>query len=126
MGAFKAKSAYSWRKKIKQQCKDAGIYREYFDDIIATLADILERRDKAKLQFDETGGSPVVPYTNKNGSTNLVKNPILKEISDCEKIALVYWKELGLTPAGLNRIDDKQMKAKKKSFDSILSEVLNG
>ena len=34
---------------------------------------------------------------------------------DLSKTALAYWRDLGLTPAGLKRIDQTAMKEKKKN-----------
>lgn len=33
----------AWRNRIKKACQAAGTYREYFDTVIDTLADILEK-----------------------------------------------------------------------------------
>ena len=40
-----------WARRIRESCEQAGTYREYFDDVIDTLADILARRDKAQAWF---------------------------------------------------------------------------
>lgn len=96
-----------WKNKIKKACVAAGTYQPYFDNVIMTLAGILETRDKAQEMFDEGGGSPVIEYTNKGGATNTVKNPALVVIMDCDSQALAYWRDLGLTPLGLKRLGDK-------------------
>ena len=46
-------------------------------------------------------------HTNKGGATNMIKNPALVAIMDCNSQALAYWRDLGLTPAGLRRLGDK-------------------
>lgn len=98
-----------WKEIIKSQCIEAGTYQEYFDSVIETLAGILETRDKAQNWWEETGGNPVVKHTNKGGSTNIVKNPALVVITDCNTQALAYWRDLGLTPAGLKRLGEKNL-----------------
>ena len=115
----------AWRRRIKQACESAGTYREFFDPVIDTLADILERRDDAKEQFKQTGGKTVVVHTNKNGATNLVKNPAIVVIDELNKTALQYWRDLGLTPAGLKRIDEEAMHKPKKetSFADVLGNL---
>lgn len=113
----------TWVKKIRKACEDAGMYRSYFDIPISQLADILERRDDALEQYEATGGKPVVVHTNKAGAKNLERNPALLIIDACEKTALMYWRDLGLTPAGLKRIDEDSMKAKKRSFGDILKDL---
>lgn len=115
----------TWEKRIKEACKAAGTYKPFFDNVICTLAGILEKRDEAEEYYEESGGTPVVEYTNKNGSTNMVKNPALVVWDDLNKSALVYWKDLGLTPAGLKKIDDTALKNQKKdAFADALSNIL--
>lgn len=91
--------------------------------VIETLADILCRRDEAMKLYKQNGGEPVIEYTNKSGATNYVQNPILKLANELNRDALTYWKELGLTPAGLKRLNDKALDLKvtnKKSFADVL------
>lgn len=120
-------NAKTWRMRIRAATKEAGTYRPYFEQVIAILADILERKDDAVDQYEKTGRKPVVAHTNKAGATNLEKNPCLRVIEECEAQALSYWRDLGLTPAGLKRINEEAMKqtgpAKKMSFSSLLDEL---
>lgn len=113
----------AWVERITASAVAAGTYRPYFDDVIETLADILERRDTARALFDESGGNIIVDHTNKAGATNIEQNPILRMINDLNRDALAYWRDLGLTPAGLRRIDEQSMKQRKKS---ALGEALKG
>lgn len=96
-----------WKTKITKACKDAGTYQKCFDNVIDTLAGILAIRDHAQELFEESGGNPIVKHTNKGGATNLVKNPALVVIMECNQQALAYWRDLGLSPAGLKRLGDK-------------------
>ena len=57
----------------------------------------------------------VVEHTNKNGSTYLEQNPALRLINELNRDALAYWRDLGLTPAGLKKIDEDALKKKKES-----------
>lgn len=111
--------AKAWGRKIRKACKDAGTYRKCFDSVIDTLADILERRDEAREAYD---GNPIVEHTNKGGSTNLEQNPAIRLVNDLNRDALAYWKELGLTPAGLKRINETAMKENGKG--SALEQAL--
>ena len=113
----------SWRKKIKEACKDAGTYRPYFDSIIDTLAGIMESRDDAQQKFIDSGKQTVVIHTNKGGAANIVKNPALQMYNDLNTTALAYWRDLGLTPAGLKRISDEALKPRQRSS---LADLLNG
>ena len=109
--------------KIENACRDAGTYRTYFDSVIDTLAGILENRDSAQTAFMKSGGQPVVLHTNQGGNTNIVKNPALVVVDDLNKTALAYWRDLGLTPAGLKRINEEALKKQKESG---FSEILKG
>ena len=65
----------------------------------------------------------MIEYTNKGGSTNHIQNPLLKLANELNRDALTYWKELGLTPAGLKRLNEKALDLKvsnKKSFADVL------
>ena len=114
-------TAGTWKKKIIEACKNAGTYREFFLPVIETLADILAARDKAKDTFEKSGASILVTHTNKGGATNIEQNPALRLVNDLNRDALAYWRDLGLTPAGLKKIDEAAMKQKKKS---TLAEAL--
>ena len=80
-----------WRNKIKKACTEAGTYQKYFDHVIDTLAGILETRDKAQEKFEISGGNPVIVHTNKAGAQNVVKNPALCVVMECNTQALAYW-----------------------------------
>lgn len=110
-----------WKKKIREACEKAGTYRDYFDPVIETLACILEQRDEATAVFKKSGGEILVEHTNKGGATNTEQNPVLRLINDLNRDALTYWRELGLTPAGLKKLDQSAMKQKKQS---ALAEAL--
>ena len=110
-----------WTIRICEDCERAKTYRPFFDPVINTLAGILERRDEAEEQFMKTGGKPVIKYTNKGGATNLVINPALQVVRGLEADALAYWRDLGLTPAGLRRINEENLKERKTS---ALAEAL--
>jgi len=104
-----------WQETIKNACLAAGTYRPYFDSVISILADILVKRDQVNKQYKREGSEPVVEHTNTSGSVNYVKNPLLTLYNELNTQALAYWRDLGLTPAGLKKIDEKAMKSQKKT-----------
>ena len=112
-----------WMARITASCQAAGTWREWFTDVIDTLAAILERRDALEELFAAEGGEVMIEHTNKAGATNYEQNPILRMINDLNRDALAYWRDLGLTPAGLKKIDEAAMKPMKKS---ALVEALKG
>lgn len=111
----------AWKTKIKKACEDAGTYKPYFDNVITTLADILYRRDKVQDHFEKNGEEFVVEHTNKLGAVNLEQNPELRLINELNRDALSYWRDLGLTPAGLKKINEKALQKQKTS---ALTEAL--
>lgn len=114
----------AWKKRIKEACEQAGTYRDFFEDTIDTLADILEKRDDTDAEYEKRGKQPLIEYTNKGGATNLIKNPALILWDDLNKSALAYWRDLGLTPKGLRAIDENALKKKKKTgLMEALSEL---
>ena len=115
-------TAKQWKNKIKKSCVDAGTYKPFFDSVINTLSDILEKRDVANEQFQKTGGKIIVAHTNKAGATNIEQNPCLRAINDLNSSALAYWKELGLTPSSLKKINDKSLLDGSK--ESLLEKAL--
>lgn len=111
----------TWKRRITDACKEAGTYKPYFDHVIDTLAGIMEQRDSAQAIFEKTGSQTVIRHTNKGGATNVAKNPALVVVMDMNTQALAYWRDLGLTPAGLRKINEAAMKEKGRS---ALAEAL--
>ena len=112
----------SWKRRIKDACIEAGTYKPFFEMVIDELAGILERRDEAEAKYAENP-EPVIEYTNKAEATNLVKNPLLMLIDDMNKSALQYWRDLGLTPAGLRKINDQALKEREEKKNSLLDKL---
>ena len=110
-----------WKRRIVRDMKEAGTYQKCFAATVDTLAGILEKRDKAQEMFEASGGNILVKHTNKGGATNIEQNPALRLINDLNRDALAYWRDLGLTPAGLKRINES---AVKKPKASALAEAL--
>lgn len=104
-----------WKNRIIKACDDAGTYEQHFDYIIDTLASILEKRDETEKQYIQTGSHPIVKYTNKGGATNPTKNPALVMWDDLNKSALAYWRDLGLTPAGLKKLKGDNVDTSEES-----------
>ena len=113
-----------WKSLIKRNCIIVGTYNKAFEPIIETLAEILERRDIAEKQFRDDGGQPIVKHVNKIGAENLEQHPAVRLVNDLNRDALAYWRDLGLTPAGLRKINDEAMKKDQGSaLDKILSSL---
>lgn len=107
---------HGWEERIISEVKEAGTYRPMFHDAIEALARILEKRDECDFQYDIEGRIPVVEC-----ATGTKKNPLLTILNELNTQALSYWRDLGLTPSGLKKIDESAMKEKKKN---ALAEAL--
>lgn len=114
----------AWKTKIKKACVEAGTYQKFFDAIIETLAGIMEMRDNALEKFHASGGNTIVAHTNKGGATNIVKNPALQVVMECEQLALAHWRELGLTPAGYKRISGEEIRAKERKPGKTALDII--
>lgn len=113
-----------WKNRIEKSTREAGTYQPFFDDVIDTLAGIMEMRDAAVSQYEASGGNPVVAHTNKGGHTNIRKNPALAVINECNQQALAYWRDLGLTPSGFKRLTGKDVKdTAEASFEDVLANI---
>lgn len=114
----------AWKRKIKDATEAAGTYRPFFDATIDVLADIMEKRDQAQQKYVESGEQPTIEYQNAGGAVNTVKNPALVVIMDLNTQGLAYWRDLGLTPAGLKKINEKALTEKKQSgFADLLKNI---
>lgn len=111
-----------WKSLIKRNCIAVGTYNKAFEPIIETLADILTKRDAAEELYIKSGMRLIIPHTNKAGASNLEQNPTIRLINDLNRDALTYWRDLGLTPAGLKKISDDAIK--KENSMSDLDRVL--
>ena len=113
-----------YKTRILTATKNIGTYNKAFDQVINTLSDILAERDRVHKQYVDEGSEPLVDFVTDRGQHNRKPNPLLKQWNELNASALSYWRELGLTPAGLKKINDEALKEKKVSaLDSILSNL---
>ena len=94
-----------WKAKIVKACKAAGTYKDYFDPVVSTLAEILDKRDAAQKEFIESGARIMIEYTNKAGATNYVQNP-LNALSSAESsgppliaASLIFFRLAAVSPS---------------------------
>ena len=117
-------TAEAWKRKIRSQAVTVGTYRSAFSSAVDALGKVLEQRDLVYQQFLDEGGQFVVERMSDRGAVNRVKNPLLQTWMDLNAQALSYWKELGLTAAGLKKIDEEAMKPKKQNtLDKVLMDL---
>ena len=117
-----------WKRQVVAKCQEIGTYKDEFLPVINTLADILEERDRIRKQYHDEGDHPLVIKVSDRGATNNVKNPLLAAWEDLNRDALVYWRELGLTPAGFKKLNTETAKVKVSggSLEQLLAGLGNG
>lgn len=113
-----------WTRKINAACRKAGTYQPQFKYVIETLAQIMEDRDNVHDQYISSGGHPTIIHTNKAKEQNIVKNPMLVMEMDLNAQALAYWRDLGLTPAGLKKLNAEVVKENQGGGN--LERILEG
>lgn len=111
-----------WKRTIRRQAKAVGTYQKTFESVIDALAKILAQRDEIYQQYVDEGACALVKKTSDRGAVNWMPNPLLTLWKDLNTSALAYWRDLGLTPAGLKRINESAMT--KKTTGSALEEAL--
>lgn len=92
---------------MRKACKEAGTYKPYFEHVIDTLAEILEKRDEAMDAYNMSDDEKIVTEVKQKTGLVKVKNPLVAIWEDLNKLALNYWRDLGLTPAGLKKLNEE-------------------
>lgn len=118
-------SKKKWKNLINKQLSALGLQNDSYDSTVDSLSQILEQRDKTFQEFQESGGKSVIEYTNKGGSTNMTKNPLLVMWDELNKTALAYWRELGLTPSAYKKLTGEGPKKEesKKGLAAALASI---
>ena len=118
-------SKKKWKNLIGKQLESLGLNNDAYESAIDSLAAILEQRDKTYQEFLDAGGKSTIKYTNKGGSTNMTKNPLLVLWDDLNKTALAYWRELGMTPSSYKKVTGAGAKREepKKGLAEILATI---
>ena len=104
-----------WEKKIKEQIKLDEIFLPSFHTTIKILAEILEERDRVYSLYQEQGAMPVIDFTSDRGAVNKKPNPLLRQWQELNTSALAYLRDLGLTAAGLRKLQGSLPKPEEKS-----------
>lgn len=112
-------------KKVIEDMKEVGTYRAQFDRTIRTYAEMAYDYKILMRQFEESGDQFIEEYTNKSGATNAMTTALYNEIKMMRKEMVNYESILGLTPAGLKKINKEMDKTKKKtsSLEKALSQI---
>lgn len=111
----------TWIETITGALMIAPDYIPAFQITIGICAEILEERDKVHDEYIKTGARPVIEFTSDRGAVNLKPNPLLKQWQELNTTALSYLRDLGITPAGLRKLQGQIPKEeeKKKGFSKL-------
>ena len=93
----------TWKKKIREACRQAGTWQSCFAPLADQLAETLAQRDEARDRFRNEDGELLVEQASGKGY-RLEKNPMLQLIGDLDRDALAMMRELGLTPRAMRQI----------------------
>jgi P27 family predicted phage terminase small subunit len=110
----------SWKRKVNKEARTVGTYRPSFDMMIDTLCEILAQRDQVLEDFKASGAVAIVET-----ATSCKQNPLLTTWMHLNDQALTYWRELGLTPSGLKKLNEQAIKieGKKSALESALDSL---
>ena len=108
-----------WKTTIEGQIKFDHDYIPSFQTTIQILSEMLEERDRVYTQYLEDGARPVVEFTSDRGATNLKQNPLLRQWQEINTLCLSYLRDLGLTAAGLRKLQGNLPKEKYEGFTSV-------
>lgn len=100
------------KKQVIQNMKKLGVYKPEFDVMIEIYVGLVKQYNELNKQFKESN----YEVEEKTGySDNTKRSPIVSSLENLRKDVLRYANELGLTPAGLKRINEKGLGDKKLS-----------
>lgn len=119
----KIKDEKGYKRDIVRMMKKVGTYNKSFDITIETFAKLLFDYKETMAMFEKTGGNVVISHTNKNGATNIVKNPLYQSIEKMRSDIIIYARELGLTPTGLKKLNQELQEQKESPLDEILMKL---
>ena len=121
---MKTTTEKGFRIKIREACKGVGTYREEFEGPIQRLAEFYCRASMAKDQWIEQGKPLLIEQVNKGGNPYFVRHPLLQEIDNCSAMITQLEKELGLTPAAINKINTAALGKKPLEENDPLAAAL--
>ena len=114
------------KKEIVQYMKDVGTYNSSFDVSVGMLSKLLVDYSNAREKWEEDGSQLVREHTNKEGHTNIVKDPLYQSMEKLRMDILTYLKELGLTPSGLKKLKEDTFKETQTTskFEELLIKLV--
>lgn len=115
--------AAAYRKKIEAQIKFDADYIPSFDTTIRILSEMLEERDRIYKEYQDTGAQPLCKFTTDRGAENMKPNPLLKQWQEINASCLLYLRDLGLTAAGLRKLQGQFTEKPQRTESEIMQEI---
>jgi hypothetical protein len=111
-----------WKAQIESQIKVDPTYIPSFKTSIIILSEILEERDRVHEEYMNSGAHPVIEFTSDRGAKNPKPNPLLRQWNELNTTALAYMRDLGITPAGLRKLQGQlpTPEVKKSGFSKLV------
>ena len=117
-------TAKQYKRAIEKKLKENNTYLPAFDTSISVLSEMLEERERVYTEYINTGARPVIEFTSDRGAVNLKPNPLLKQWQELNAGALLYLRELGLTAAGLKKLQGQVITEKpQKTVNEIMQAI---
>ena len=92
-----------WRTKIKESCEGVGTYKEEYGEAINTVSWTLAERDRCLKE-----------YTDSHYDDEKERHTMLRQIRGLNNDIFRQLGDLGLTPAGLKKLNEAAMKNEEK------------
>jgi phage terminase small subunit len=107
--------------RVKENMDALGIYKPEFDMTIEIYAGLIDQYQQLEKDFKKSKFTVV----EKTGySDNSKKSPMVNTLESLRKDILAYSNALGMTPAGLKKINDG-MKPTQKAASKLESALIN-
>ena len=116
-------TAKQWKKTIEEQIKFDSNYIPAFKTTIQILSEMLEERDRVYSAYLDAGAQPVIEFTSDRGAVNLKPNPLLKQWQEINASALLYLRDLGLTAAGLRKLQGQLPEKPQRTCEDIMRQI---
>ncbi|MFP7732716.1 P27 family phage terminase small subunit [Priestia aryabhattai] len=110
-------------KKTVEKMKAVGTYRPQFDSAIRTYSEMKYEMDILTQHFYATGFKRTEEYTNKAGATNIRKTAEYLALEKLRDDVDKRENNLGLTPAGLKKINDEMKNGPKKKVSALAAAL---
>lgn len=102
------------KEKLIAAMQTLGVYRQEFAEAIELTAKLMEDCAKAEKQTKAKDYQPIVTKVNKTGQEYQAKNVWTTMVEQYRKDIIANLAQLGLTPAGLKKLNDELSKKPPK------------